>query len=160
MEEFLAFVEEKGRTVDGEFVYRLYFTTDTDIVWGEFFNVVPSAIIPNLQIDKNSVSSFANAVFSQELILAKKNYCFSMQDCIDGIIPLCFAEICDNQIEIDSIPFFLNFGEPIEDVENKLGKIGIKITDKEEIKKDNNEPINNLIEQLDENNNDFDDLDF
>lgn len=160
MEEFLAFIEEIGKTVDGNYIYRFYFTTDTDLVWGEFFNVVPSAIIPNIQVDKNSVSSSAKAVFSQSLILAKRNYCFSMQDCIDGIIPLCFAEICENTIEIDSVPFFLNFGEPIENVEKKLGKIGIQLTDKEEIEKEDNLPITNPTTKLDDENNNFDDLDF
>ena len=30
MEEYLGFVDEIGRTIDGKFIYRLDFTLDTD----------------------------------------------------------------------------------------------------------------------------------
>lgn len=160
MDEYLAFVEDIGENVNGEYIYRFYFTSDTDIVWGEYFNVVPTAIIPNIQVDKNSVSSAAKANFPQELVLAKKNYCFSMQDCIDGIIPLCFAEICDNTLTVDDVPFFLRFGETYENVVKTLGLLNIKLYDEEKIVVDDREPINNLIKKLDEENNGFDDLDF
>ena len=39
MEEFLAFADAIGRTLDGKHRYRLDFTVDTETVWGEFFNV-------------------------------------------------------------------------------------------------------------------------
>ena len=35
MDEYLAFVDEIGRTTDGKFIYRLDFTVDTDSVWGD-----------------------------------------------------------------------------------------------------------------------------
>jgi hypothetical protein len=160
MDEYLAFVDDIGENVDGEYVYRFYFTSDTDIVWGEYFNIVPSAIIPNLQVDKNSVSSSAKANFPNKLILAKKNYCFSMQDCIDGIIPLCFAEIGDDKLTIDDVPFFLRFGETHENVVKILGNLNIKLYDEEKIEIDSEKPIKKLINKLDEHNNDIDDLDF
>ena len=57
MEEYLAFIEEIGRTINGEYSYCFYFTYDTEIVWGEYFNVTPSAIIPDLQPDINALIS-------------------------------------------------------------------------------------------------------
>ena len=158
MEEYLAFVEEVGQTLNGRFVYRFYFTSDTSNVWGEYFNVVPSAIIPNLQVDMTSITSVAKASFPQKLILAKKNYCFSMQDCIDGIIPLCFVEICDETLTINDIPFFLRFGETYEDVISKLETLSINLYDKEEHTVINEEIVD-LKEKFNQNN-DIDDLDF
>ena len=63
MEEFLGFVDEIGRTVDGKHIYRFDFTLDTETIWGEYFNVTPSAIIPDLQPDKNALSKQAKAIF-------------------------------------------------------------------------------------------------
>ena len=37
-----------------------------------------------------------------------KNYCFSMQDCIDGIVPLIFSEIDEETLELDEKPFYIN----------------------------------------------------
>ena len=54
MDEFLGFIDEIGRTRDGGYIYRFDFTLDTETIWGEYFNVTPSAIIPDLQADINA----------------------------------------------------------------------------------------------------------
>jgi len=125
MDEYLAFIDFIGRTVCGEYIYRFDFTTDTDTVWGEYFNVVPSAIIPNLQPDMNCISKNFKITLPKELVLAKNSYCFSMQDCMDGINPLCFSEINENLIAIDESPLFFRFGENYDKIIEKLSKINV-----------------------------------
>ena len=149
MEEFLAFVDEIGRTLDGKHIYRLDFTVDTDIVWGEFFNVAPAGIVPDIQPDKNTLSHTCKAIFPRYMTIAKKEYCFSMQDCIDGIIPLMFSEIDDQTLEYNGAPLFFNFGEPIESVEEKLSSLGIEMFDIEEVEKGDDTPIDKLIDEMD-----------
>ena len=112
MDEFLGFIDEIGRTRDGGYIYRFEFTLDTETIWGEYFNVTPSAIIPDLQADINALTRQAKAIFPREMVIAKRNYCFSMQDCIDGIIPLMISEIDDNTLLLEDKPFFLKFGTP------------------------------------------------
>lgn len=158
MNEFLAFVDEIGRTIDGGYIYRFDFTTDTEIVWGDFFNVTPSGVVPDLQPDNNTLSSTARAIFPRKLSIAKRNYCFSMQDCIDGIMPLAFCEIDGDTIVINEQPFFVNFGESIEDITAKLNIIGIELFDKVEVEKGDDTAIDNLINSMD-NNDDDDDID-
>ena len=80
MIEYLGFVDEIGRTTDGKYVYRFDFTVDKDTIWGEYFNITPSAIIPDLQADINSLTKQAKVIFPREMVIAKKNFCFSMQD--------------------------------------------------------------------------------
>ena len=147
MEEFLGFVDEIGRTVDGKYIYRFDFTLDTETIWGEYFNVTPSAIIPDLQPDKNALSKQAKAVFPREMVLAKKNYCFSMQDCIDGIIPLIFSEIDENTLEYNEKPFF---------IPSAASYIISEITffDVEEVEKGDESAIDNLIDSMDDNEED------
>lgn len=161
MDGFLGFVDLIGRTIDGKYIYRFDFTTDTDVLWGEYFNVTPSGIIPDLQPDKNTLSFSIKANFPKEMIIAKRNYCFSMQDCIDGIIPLIFSEIDDITLELDKKPFFLRFGEPFIDVKTKLQSIGIELYELVEIEKGDDSAIDALInsfeneeEYFDENNDD------
>lgn len=160
MEEYLGFVDEIGRTVDGKYIYRFDFTVDKETIWGDFFNVAPSAIVPNLMPDKNSLSRSGKAVFPRELVLAKKNYCFSMQDCIDGIIPLCFCEIDNYTIEYDNKPFFLNFGDDFEHVDKLLKTIGCELFELKEIEKGDDSAIDDLIDSMDEDEDNDDDENF
>lgn len=160
MEEFLGFVDEIGRTCDGGYIYRFDFTSDIETIWGEYFNVAPSAIIPNLQPDKNALTKQAKIVFPREMVIAKKNFCFSMQDCIDGIIPLIFCEIDENTIEYDNKPFFLPFGVSYDNVEKIISTIGLEMYDIENVEKGDDSVIDTLIDSIDNETNDFDDENF
>ena len=161
MEEYLAFVDFIGIDLNGSYIYRFDFTYDPDSVWGDFFNIAPSALIPDLQPDTNSLSRTAKVKFSSEMQLAKKNSCFSMQDCIDGIIPLMFSEIGEDTIEIYGHPLFFFFFEKYATIEKTLLDLGIEMYDIENVEKGDESPIDNLIDNIDFiNNDDLDDLDF
>lgn len=165
MEDFLGFVDLIGRTIDGKYIYRFDFTTDTDVLWGEYFNVTPSGIIPDLQPDKNALSRSGKIIFPREMVIAKKNYCFSMQDCIDGIIPLIFSEIDEETLELDEKPFFIRFGESFNEVKEKLNKVNLDFFELYEIEKGDDSAIDALINDLETENeeddyNNEDDLNF
>lgn len=156
-EEYLGFVDEIGRTTEGGYLYRFDFTYDPDSLWGEFFNIPPACIIPNLEPDPNCLSRSAKVISPVQLMTAKSNACFSMQDSIDGIIPLCFSEIDENTIEFNHRPLKFSFGEDIGEVEAKIDKCGLENIGFEEIKRDDQQLVNDLIDNL--NNNSDDDLD-
>ena len=149
MEEYLAFVDYIGRTIDGQYIYRFDFTVDADSVWGEYFNVTPAGIVPDLQPDINSLSKSCKVNFPIEMQLAKKNYCFSMQDCIDGIIPLIFSEISEEGIEYNDAPLFFKFGENFETIKETLQSINIELYDIENVKKGDESAIDDLIDNID-----------
>ena len=162
MNEFLGFVDLIVQTIDGKYIYRFDFTTDIDVIWGEYFNITPSGIIPDLQPDKNALSRSGKVIFPREMVIAKKNYCFSMQDCIDGIIPLIFSEIDEKTLVLDEKPFFIKFGESFNVVKEKIEKIGLEFFELYDIEKGDDSAIDALIDDLDDENNedDFDDLNF
>lgn len=160
MIEYLGFIDEIGRTTDGKYVYRFDFTVDKDTIWGEYFNITPSAIIPDLQADINSLTKQAKVIFPREMVIAKKNFCFSMQDCIDGIIPLIFCEIDEETIIIDEKPFFIRFGETYDNVEKILEKAGLSFFDVEIVEKGDDSMIDELINSLDDDEDNFDDENF
>lgn len=157
MEEYLAFVDYIGRTIDGQYIYRFDFTVDADSVWGEYFNVTPAGIVPDLQPDINSLSKSCKVNFPIEMQLAKKNYCFSMQDCIDGIIPLIFSDISEEGIEYNDAPLFFKFGENFETIKETLQSINIELYDIEDVKKGDESAIDDLIDNIDLINGENDD---
>lgn len=149
MDEYLAFVDYIGRTIDGQYIYRFDFTVDSDSVWGDYFNVTPAGIVPDLQPDRNSLSKTCKVNFPKEMQIAKKNYCFSMQDCIDDIIPVVFSEISENLVEYNDGPLFFRFGEDYETVKNTLNSIGIEMYDMELVEKGDESAIDALIDNMD-----------
>lgn len=166
MEEYLAFIEEIGRTINGEFTYRFYFTYDTEIVWGEYFNVCPCSIIPNLFPDINSLSHKVDISFSQQLNIVVNNMCFSMQDCIDGIIPLAFVDIYENDfLKYNNKPLFFPFGENKNIIINKCNSVNAIIGDFEIVATEKDNIIDAIIDNIDNDdeiidNEDIDGFDF
>lgn len=156
-DEFLGFVAEIGRTTDRKYMYRFDFTYDPDSLWGEFFNIPPACIVPELAPDPNCLAHTMKVISPVKLMTAKENACFSMQDCIDGIIPLCFSEIGDDTILFKDKPLKFRFGEKIETVNMKIEACKLESLGLEEIKRNDENLVNDLINNL--NNNDGDDLD-
>lgn len=158
MEEYLAFIDEIGRSIDGNYTYCFYFTYDKEIVWGEYFNICPTSIIPNLTPDNNTLSHKININFPQKLNLAKNNTCFSMQDCIDGILPLAFVDIYDNDKPLlyKNKPLFFPFGEDKNIIIEKCNTLNLLVGEIEEILNNNDEEIDNIINNIN-NSDDFDD---
>ena len=154
--EYLAFVDYIGRTVEGEYIYRFDFTVDTESVWGEYFNVTPAGIVPDMQPDINSLSKTCKVNFPIEMQIAKKNYCFSLQDCIDGIIPMIFSEISEDCIVYNDAPLFFRFGETFDNIKNILSTLNIEMYDIEDVKKGDDSAIDDLIDNIDLINDDGD----
>jgi len=148
-QEYIAFIDLIGRSIDGKYVYRFDFTYDKDIVWGEYFNITPAIIVPDLQPEKNCLSRRATVEIPYNLGLAKRNSCFSMQDCIDGIIALCFSELDENVLYAGDDVFLINFGETLESVEERLSKCGYKLENFEVIETGDDTIIDELIDNLD-----------
>ena len=149
-EKYLAFVDYIGKNAEEEYIYRFDFTDDTDTVWGDFFNIAPTIIVPDLQPEENTISKSARVKFDKKLNLAKKNGCFSMQDCFDKIIALAFTELNeDDTIYYKDEPLYFNFGETFEEVEEKLNVCGYEFFDIVDKEIGDETIIDNLIETID-----------
>lgn len=149
MTEYLVFVDEIGVTSDGEFIYRFDFSLDKDIAWGEYWNIAPASLVPGIKPDKKCLSKSFKTTSPYRLETASKNPCFSMQDCIDGVIAICFPNIDEPYTEINGKPLFFDFGEEYGDVVSKINNVGFIIFDEEEIENSDKNVIENFV---DENN--------
>ena len=54
--------------------------------------------------------------------LAQKNSCFSMQDCVDGIISLAWEDMSEYEEYPEPIRLIFSFGEKYDSVEDKLAQ--------------------------------------
>ena len=158
MDEFLAFVKKIGNTLDGHNIYEFMFTTVPDVVWGDNFNIIPAGIIPNLNPEKNCLSRKGRVITDMDFRLACESTCFSMMDCIDNVISLCFTEAgIENEFKFD-------FGEDFNTVLTRLKEYNLDLIELEEIKIEDEEDIIDLVvkELESENDNregdDFDDI--
>lgn len=142
VDQYLAFVSRAGETIDGKFIYTFFFSQDPDIVWGEDWNMIPS-IIPNLMPSMDTISLICDVVTERDFLLARENSCFTMQDCIDGIIALLFTRPREEEV-------ILHFGEEMDVVMDKLKQIGIELSNiRNTTEEKEAEIIDNVINALD-----------
>lgn len=110
METELVFIEPIGN-VEENYVYRFLFSDTPDVVWGNNFNITPAGANAGLAPAGDTISKEYRIVTNIFLDTAVKSTWFSMQDCIDGIIPLAFSTDEDNSIVL---PFGISLTKTLE----------------------------------------------
>ena len=127
MEELrLVFINLIGENHNGEYEYTLYYSDTPEMVWAEdYAEQVPSACsIEDLLPNTSTYKATSHAVSNTKLHLVQENSCFSIQDCIDGIINLCW--VFDNK---DNRYYGLPFGCTMEESEIFLKKYGFTVSE-------------------------------
>lgn len=120
----LGFVRYIGKEGGGINLYELIFTAAKNDFWGEGFSIMPSSICGYLTPDEKYIHKVVKIKTLKNLVTAQENSCFSMQDCLDGIIALCWEDLVGLS-EYPEYRLILHFGEPYEAVENKLAQCHI-----------------------------------
>jgi hypothetical protein len=115
-ELYLIYVNEIGENTKGEYEYEFVFSETPETAWGADWEISPASICTELTPDSESISFTKRLISDIKLNVGQKNNCFSMQDIIDGIFPLCY-------VELNEEVFIFMFGEEYNDVENKIKKI-------------------------------------
>jgi hypothetical protein len=158
----LVFVNKIGKNSDDKFEYELYYSYTPEVVWAEdFAEQVPSICsIDDLIPDASTYHAIIRATSYTEFKLAQENSCFSMQDCIDGIIKLIW--IHDN----DGYYYGLDFGTDIDTADEFFSGYGVEMTElvytNTDVGNEDKDAYNGEIENTDiseeDNNNDEEDL--
>lgn len=153
---YLVFIEYIGLTVNEKYIYKFHFSERPEVVWGDYWNVCPSSVIPNIKPDINSINKIYEVELDYRLNLAIHNSCFSMQDCIDQIIALGWFDIDSDIFYEDEINIMkFRFGENFETVEKYLKFINVNMDNiVYEKSDDSDEMIDKLIDKLGGQNND------
>ena len=125
---YLGFINYIGSELDGLNEYELIFTVHPNTFWGENFNYKPAGICNGLVPDKEYIQKVVRIKTFINLDLIQQSGCFSMQDCMDGIVSLAYQ----NLEGLDEYPddpgrLFFMYGESYSDVEKKLAACHILI---------------------------------
>ena len=86
----LVYVNSKGKNYLGENEYEFFFSQTPEIVWGEDWNIQCPSACGNLLPDESTYSTIKILRTEMELFCVQQNSCYSLQDCIDGCVALCF----------------------------------------------------------------------
>lgn len=154
LNEYLVFIDDVGTNLDDKFVYQFYFSDRPEVVWGDYWNICPSSIVPHIKPDINSISKIYECELNHKLNLVTNNSCFSMQDCIDQIIALGWFDL-DSGIsfkdESGNNVMSFKFGEDSSCIEEKMRHIGSEFNNSKvvwEHQDESEDMIDNLIDKL------------
>ena len=125
----LGFINYVGTETGGYNEYDLIFTIYPDEFWGENFNYKPAGICNGLEPDKKYIQKVIRIKTIINLDLIQESGCFSMQDCMDGIVALAYQNLEGlDEYPADGRLYFM-FGESYDEVERKLAICHILIND-------------------------------
>jgi hypothetical protein len=127
----LVYINKIGINSDNNFMFELLFSNDIESVWGVDWEITPARNCGINLPDESTYDLILKMDTSLKLDLAQENSCFSMQDSIDGIIPLAWENIDEYETYPDDGRLILRFGETYNDVEKKLKNKNIKLNNDE-----------------------------
>ena len=89
----LVYVYPVGHDSQGVYEYEFFFSETPETVWAEDWNVQCPSARGNMTPDEASYSLVKHLKTKKLITCAQENSCFSMADCMDGIIALCWENI-------------------------------------------------------------------
>jgi hypothetical protein len=131
----IVFINKKGLNHDGNYEYELMYSRSPEMVWGEdFAEQVPSTCdIEDLLPLKDTYDLVRTGISPFNIKLAQENSCFSMQDCVDGIIALAWIYDEDNNRY-----YALPYGSSIEDADYFMEELKMEYVNEEVIEHEEN----------------------
>ena len=115
---YLVYINPIGRDSSGLNEYEFFFSETPEIVWGEDWNVACPSACGNLLPDSTTYSHIEILKTEIPLFCIQENSCFSLQDCIDGLVCLSFFEDEENITKFD-------FNENYNNVLKKINERGL-----------------------------------
>lgn len=126
---FLVYVNKIGRDSNEQYEYEFFFSETPEIVWGEDWNVACPSACENLLPDPSTYSVVKTIKTDIPLFCVQENSCFSMQDCIDGLVCLAAQDISELEEYPEPYRLVFKFEEPYKSVSEKLNGVNITFQD-------------------------------
>ena len=158
----LVYVYPVGKDSRDIYEYEFLFSETPEVVFGDYWYIQCPAACGDILPEESTYSEIRHLKTDMKLICAQENTCFSMQDCIDGCIALCFQDI-NGLDEYPDHRFIVPFGEKYNDVVDQLHILDLEFEEDKpgyippEPKDDEEESDDNILEIDDLNGDDDDD---
>lgn len=117
---YLVYINPIGRGSSGLNEYEFFFSETPEIVWGEDWNVACPSACGNLLPDSTTYSHIEILKTEIPLFCIQENSCFSLQDCIDGLVCLGAEDISNYENYPEPIRLVFQFEEKYDSVVEKL----------------------------------------
>ena len=119
---YLVYVEPVGLNSHDLFEYEFLFSETPDVVWGEDWAEQCPLACENMRPSGDMISVIKRLTTLVPFGVAQRNTCFSMQDCIDGIVALAWEDMSEYDEYPEPLRLIFGFGEKFESVEDKLAR--------------------------------------
>ena len=120
MNKYLIYINPIGKNSNDLFEYEFFFSETPDIVWGEDWDNPCPAACENTLPDPETYSEVKILKTNIPLSCIQNNVCFSLSNCIDGIICLGYEDISDYTEYPEPIRLVFQFAENYESIIEKL----------------------------------------
>lgn len=121
----LGFIRLIGEESDGYYRYEFIFTDNIEEFWLENGEHKPCCLVNDLQPIDEYITEIHIVKMKIKLDLIQNNCCFGFQDCADGIVALAWENTDAYSEYPEDGRIFFNFGETLEEVEDKLAVKGV-----------------------------------
>ena len=110
----LVYINPIGKDSNNLYEYEFFFSETPDIVWGQDWNIACPAACENTLPDPETYSEVKTLKTEIPLFCVQQNTCFSLQDCIDGIVCLGYFQTDKGIVKFDFSETIYNVIEKIE----------------------------------------------
>ena len=110
----LVYINPIGKDSNNLYEYEFFFSETPDTVWGQDWNIACPAACENTLPDPETYSEVKTLKTEIPLFCVQQNTCFSIQDCIDGIICLGYFQTDKGVVKFDFSETIYNVIEKIE----------------------------------------------
>ena len=117
---YLIYINPIGKNSNDLFEYEFFFSETPDIVWGEDWDNPCPAACENTLPDPETYSEVKILKTSIPLSCIQNNVCFSLSNCIDGIICLGYEDISEYTEYPEPIRLVFQFAENYDSIIEKL----------------------------------------
>lgn len=116
----LIYIEPVGSNSLDLFEYEFLFAENPDIVWADDWAEQCPSACQNMRPGNDMVAVTKRLATIIPIGVIQNNSCFSMQDCMDGIVSLAWEDISDYEEYPEPIRLKFDYGEEYESVRDKL----------------------------------------
>ena len=116
----LIYINPIGKNSNDLYEYEFFFSETPDIVWGEDWDNPCPAACENTLPDPETYSEVKILKTNIPLLCAQNNVCFSLSNCIDGIICLGYEDISEYTEYPEPIRLVFQFAENYDSIIEKL----------------------------------------
>ena len=120
MNKYLIYINPIGKNSNDLFEYEFFFSETPDIVWGEDWDNPCPAACENTLPDPETYSEVKILKTNIPLSCIQNNVCFSLSNCIDGIICLGYEDISEYTEYPEPIRLVFQFAENYDSIIEKL----------------------------------------